>query len=243
MIALFVRLYFLMKRLQEHLSYALTKPAKRKIIVLTFDDYVDGKSIELAKYLKSRKITATFFLTLNDIKPELIRELVMMSHEIGGHSLSHSRRERDGKYATALECYSRLRKYDSGVTSWRFPWTSKDKKCAENVAKAGFKIDSSIGSFLPVKRLKKFMGLYEIPWLRLPKKWQMDINEPEYGIIKDYIVRTVSSKTGVFVLGFHTYHQYKNFNEFKDLVEELVGLGVEFMTLKESFVVLKNGTI
>ncbi len=243
MIALFVRLYFLMKRLQEHLSYALTKPAKRKVIVLTFDDHVDEKSVELAKYLESRRITATFFLTLNDTKPEVIRKLVLMSHEIGGHSLSHSREERKGKYATALGCYSQLRKYDSDVTSWRFPWTSKDEECVRNVAEAGFKIDSSVGTFLPVKRLKKFMGLYEIPWLRLPKKWQMDFNEREYRIIKDHIIKMVSSKNGVFVLGFHTYHQYKNFNEFKDLVEKLVRVGVEFMTLRESFVVLKNGKI
>ncbi|MBI4170698.1 MAG: polysaccharide deacetylase family protein [Candidatus Aenigmarchaeota archaeon] len=240
---MYVRAYFFFKRVVEYLGYVSSGRAKRKIVVLTFDDYIDAKNIEIAEYLKSRHIPATFFLTLDQTKPEIIKQLVNMAHEIAGHSLSHSREEREGSYQSAKECYKELSKYDGNVVSWRFPWTSRDEQSVENVKNAGFSIDSSVGTFYPVKKLLDLGTLYEIPWLRLPKQWQMDVNEEDYAIIKNYIIKSVESKNGIFVLGFHTYYQYKKFQEFKDLIEKLVEMEVEFITLREAFVVLKNGKL
>ncbi len=239
----FIRAYFFFKRLSGYPAYKFSRQTKRKIVVLTFDDYVDSKSIELAEYLKSKNIPATFFLTINQTEPEIIKQLVGMAHEIGGHSISHSREEREKNYQSALQCYKELSMYDGNVKSWRFPWTSKDKQSIENVKNAGFVLDSSIGTFYPVKKLMHFGALYEIPWLRLPRQWQMDVNEDDYSVIKNYIIKSVASKNGIFVLGLHAYHQYKNFAKFKDLIENLAKLKVEFMTLREAFVVLKNETL
>ncbi len=238
-----MRFYFLAKRMSEYLSYRFSPPVKRKIIVLTFDDHVDEKSIELAKYLESIRISATFFLSLKQTKPAIIKNLVSLGHEIGGHSVSHSRDERDEFYTTAAQCMSELGKYDSRVVSWRFPWTSKDKRSVNNVAAAGFLIDSSVGGFYPVKKLRKLGSLSELPWLRLPRQWQMDVNEKDYGIIKSYIIGKVSSECGIFVLGFHAYHQHANFGEFKGLIENLMKMPVEFLTLREAAEVLKNGAL
>ncbi|GEM_PF-6219165 len=238
-----MRLYFLAKRLSECFSYRLSAPVKKKIIVLTFDDHVDEKSIELAEYLKSKNVSATFFLTLEQTKPGIIKNLVSLGHEIGGHSMSHSREERDQFYATAAQCMSELGKYDNHVVSWRFPWTSKDGKSVNNVAAAGFLIDSSVGAFYPVKKSGRLGPLVELPWLRLPRQWQMDVNEKDYGIIKDYIIRKVSSEYGIFVLGFHAYHQHAHFSEFKDLIDNLMKMPVEFLTLRGAAEVLKNGAL
>lgn len=237
-------LYFKMKKFAEFLNYSFSASTKRRIIVLTFDDYVDKKNIELASYLKSKNISATFFLTLDQTEPELISRLVSMGHEVGGHSLSHSRKERNEKYRTsAAECYKKLKKHSNEIISWRFPWTSKDHECIINVKSAGFTLDSSVGAFYPAKKLQTLGDLYEIPWLRLPKQWQMDVNEPDYSVIKTYITKMVSSKIGVFVFGFHTYRQFEHFNEFKGLIENLLKMDVEFMTLQKSFDVLKNGSL
>ena len=237
-------IYFFFKRFLESASYRFSPPVKRKVIVLTFDDHVDEKSIELAKHLESMRMSATFFLTLKRTKPGIIKKLVSLGHEIGGHSVRHSRGERNKFYAAAAaQCMSELRKYDSRVVSWRFPWTSKDERSVNNVAAAGFLIDSSVGTFYPVKKLGKLGALSELPWLRLPRQWQMDVNEKDYGIIKSYIIRKVSSECGVFVLGFHAYHQHANFSAFKDLIETLMKMPVEFLTLREAAEVLKNGTL
>lgn len=239
---LLVKSYFLAKKFFDYLDYAFSKPSSRKIIVLTFDDHVDKKNIAVAEYLKSKKISATFFITLAHTKPAIIKNLVVMGHEIGGHSLTHTRKEREEKYRTAEKCFSELKKYYS-VVSWRFPWTSRDNESLRNVKNAGFVIDSSIGTFYPVKKIKKINGLYEIPWLRLPKTWQMDVNEKDYSVIKNHIIDIVSSKSGVFVFGFHTYYQHKNFEEFKELIESLLKINVEFMTLRKAVEVLKNEKI
>jgi len=238
-----IRIYFFFKRFLESASYRLSRPAKKKIVVLTFDDYVDENSIELAEYLKSRKISATFFLTLKQTKPGIIKNLVSLGHEVGGHSIDHSREERGQFYATASQCMSELKKYDSRVVSWRFPWTSKDERSVNNVASAGFLIDSSVGAFYPAKKAGKLMSMVELPWLRLPRQWQMDVNEKDYKVIKDYIIRKVSSESGIFVIGFHTYYQYAHFVEFKDLIENLMKMPVEFLPLREAAEVLKNDAL
>lgn len=238
-----VKAYFFARRFWEFLAYALSRRTKRRIVVLTFDDDVTEETIAVAEHLNSWGIRATFFLTLNKTKPEIIKRIAAMTHELGGHSLGHSREERSSGYATATACFAELKKYDSSVMSWRFPWTSKDTDCIRNVKNAGFVLDSSVGTFYPVKKLRRLGALHEIPWLRLPRAWQMDVNENDYSLVKSHIIRMVSSRAGVFVLGFHTYHQYRHFSEFKDLLEKLKNLGVEFLTLRDAYGVLKNGTL
>nr|WP_280638912.1 polysaccharide deacetylase family protein [Sphingomicrobium aestuariivivum] len=67
-------------------------PREARRVALTFDDGPTARGVEaLVPLLKERGVTATFFLEGKAVaeRPELVRALVDVGHEIGNHSWSH----------------------------------------------------------------------------------------------------------------------------------------------------------
>ena len=233
-----VSAYFKFKRVSEYFKYLSSRKLRTSIFVLTFDDVVNDSNIEIAEYLYDQNISATFFVPAKLTEREILRGLVKMNHELGGHGYTHSNEEREEDYLIAKQCMSILKKYDKNVISWRFPWLSYTKKSVKNVLEAGFRIDSSKGCFYPIQNFYKIDGLVELPFLRLPPKWQMDINV-EYNKIFDYVLR-MSKLKGITVLPFHTKYQYSHYKEFRRLIEELIEKEIEFKNLREAYFYLEN---
>jgi peptidoglycan/xylan/chitin deacetylase (PgdA/CDA1 family) len=103
------------------------------IIALTFDDgYREHSAI--ARYLTRRGIRATFFVItgLREymgkelLKPEEIREIASMGHEIGSHTVTHidmSRAPEDVMYRELVESKRYLSELLSDeVTSFAYPY-------------------------------------------------------------------------------------------------------------------------
>lgn len=63
-----------------------------KTICLTFDEgYENGCTGKILDILKEKKVTATFYVTLDYVKssPELVRRMINEGHEVGNHSCTH----------------------------------------------------------------------------------------------------------------------------------------------------------
>lgn len=242
-VVMLARPYFLFSRFFERVRYALGPASSRTIVVLTFDDEVTNETLGVPTFLAERGIRATFFVPAETTSRAILSSLVRMGHELGGHSLRHDRSEREHQYVSARRCRDILKRFDPRVRSWRFPWTSRDAQSVANVRAAGFMIDSSRGALYPAKKLGRLGGLDEIPWIRLPRTWQMDINESDYGIVRRYVLAHVAKHRGVHVLGLHTYYQHRHLAEFKDFIETLRERNIEFMTLREAHRVLAHGKL
>ncbi len=66
---------------------------KRPSIALTFDDGPSPQTLELAQYLSSEGVRASFFVCGVNVQrhPDVIRRLVADGHELGNHTWSHAR--------------------------------------------------------------------------------------------------------------------------------------------------------
>jgi peptidoglycan/xylan/chitin deacetylase (PgdA/CDA1 family) len=103
------------------------------IIALTFDDGY-REHLAIARYLTRRGIRATFFVItgLREymgkelLKPEEIREIASMGHEIGSHTVTHidmSRAPEDVMYRELVESKRYLSELLSDeVTSFAYPY-------------------------------------------------------------------------------------------------------------------------
>lgn len=63
-----------------------------KTICLTFDEgYENGCTGKILDILKEKKVTATFYVTLDYVKssPELVSRMINEGHEVGNHSCTH----------------------------------------------------------------------------------------------------------------------------------------------------------
>ena len=63
-----------------------------KTICLTFDEgYENGCTGKILDILKEKKVTATFYVTLDYVKssPELVQRMINEGHEVGNHSCTH----------------------------------------------------------------------------------------------------------------------------------------------------------
>lgn len=213
-------------------SYKFSKKRGEIEIVLTFDDGVDESSIEIPRFLSEKGIRATFFIPPAKTKDRFIQEIVSLGHEVGGHGHNHSEEEAEEHYETAASnCYDHLKEFYPSLVSWRFPGLRTDKEAYKNVKDAGFKIDSTKGSYFPIQKPREHEGLEEYPFTRLPPKGQMDIDTRSYESIQDYLSEKVSKWKGIMVLPFHTYYQEDNFEKFKNLIRELEERDLTFKRL------------
>lgn len=63
-----------------------------KTLYLTFDEgYENGCTGKILDILKEKKVTATFYVTLDYVKssPELVQRMINEGHEVGNHSCTH----------------------------------------------------------------------------------------------------------------------------------------------------------
>lgn len=227
------RAYHYLLKSKDHLNYVLSEKRENLKIVLTFDEPPDDVSIRIPKFLNNENIKATFFIPPANAKDSLIEETVSLCHEIGGHGWDHSQEEIDDEHRrSALKCFKYLKKFYPNVISWRFPGLAvKSKRAYENVKKAGFRLDSTRGTYYPISSTSRYNSLEECPFLRLPPSGQMDINTKIYDSMSRFILKVCSSWRGIIVLPFHTWYQNQNFEKFKKLIKGLKRDKVEFKRL------------
>ncbi len=63
-----------------------------KTVYLTFDEgYENGYTEDILNILKEKKVTATFYVTMDYVKrnPELIKRMINEGHEVGNHTSNH----------------------------------------------------------------------------------------------------------------------------------------------------------
>lgn len=223
--------YFL--QISDYLCYKISSKRDQNIVVLTFDDKIDKESIRIPRYLNNKNIKATFFIPPARTEDNLIKEIVSLGHEIGGHGYHHSQREARKNYAkSAFACYNHLKKFYPPLVSWRFPGLRGTKEGFKNVKNAGFKVDSSKSMFYPFQTPKKFRNMLECPFLRISLQSQMDTAVKKYEDLKRRIFNVISSRKGVFILPFHTSYQNKHFQKFKGLIKELNKRKIIFKQLR-----------
>ncbi len=69
----------------------LWAPHAAKTLALTYDDGPGPRTIEIAEYLSTQRIRATFFVAGKCLRerPDVIRKVVSLGHAIGNHTYSH----------------------------------------------------------------------------------------------------------------------------------------------------------
>ncbi len=73
-------------------AFCLDTKTKDKVLYLTFDcGYENGYTSKILDVLKEKKVNATFFCTLPQVKdePELIQRMIDEGHIVGNHSVTH----------------------------------------------------------------------------------------------------------------------------------------------------------
>jgi peptidoglycan/xylan/chitin deacetylase (PgdA/CDA1 family) len=230
-------IYFSLLKSKEFLGYKTKRKLNMPVVVLTFDDIPDKNSMQIPRYLAKHKISATFFVPACT-EDHLLKDIVALGHELGGHGWSHEKSERQDEYKNAREIFARLRKFDKNAISWRFPWLSYTAKSIDNVKAAGFSIDSSVGTFFPQNCAAALGSMHEIKFLRLPTKYWMDL-DGDQKLIRRFILRKTAKEKGIIVLPFHIYEQEKNFDDFCIIIQELQNKGMKFYNLRDAHNLIK----
>ncbi len=73
-------------------AFCLDTKTKEKVLYLTFDcGYENGYTSKILDTLKEKKVNATFFCTLPQVKenPDLIKRMIDEGHIVGNHSVTH----------------------------------------------------------------------------------------------------------------------------------------------------------
>lgn len=120
--------------------------SKDKRLYLTFDcGYENGYTEKILDVLKEKKVKATFFCTLDDIKsePELIARMIKEGHIVGNHSSTHpsfpslTRSE----MAKEIETCDNYLRTNFGYTSkyFRFPKGDYSESALDLVQSVGFR--------------------------------------------------------------------------------------------------------
>jgi peptidoglycan/xylan/chitin deacetylase (PgdA/CDA1 family) len=229
--------YFSASKASDYMGYKFSGKLPDVTIVLTFDDIPTKASMKIPEFLSKNRISATFFVPAcaND---SILKRLVILGHELGGHGWSHEKGERKEEYMNAPKIFARLRKFDRNVISWRFPWLSYTPGCLRNIRSAGFRLDSSSGSFFPQNRISRIGSMDEMKFLRLPTKYWMDLGG-DPAIIGSYVASKASKGKGIIVLPFHIYEQAKNFDAFCSLIKELQSKGAKFSNLRDAYKIIR----
>jgi len=103
---------------------------------------------------------------------------------------------------------------------------------------AGFKIDSSYPTFSAFRKINLKYDFYEIPFLRLPDFGSMDLEFKNYSDIKKQILKNIESGK-ILVVGFHLQKQSQYFDDFKELIGEILQKEVKFLRLKDIIEVIR----
>ena len=118
---------------------------KEKVLYLTFDcGWENGCTSTVLDTLKSKKVPAAFFCTLDhiDAEPDLIRRMINEGHTVGNHSANHadfSKISRTHMASEIIECETRLRDEFSYVPSFfRFPEGAYNENALDLVCSLGY---------------------------------------------------------------------------------------------------------
>jgi peptidoglycan/xylan/chitin deacetylase (PgdA/CDA1 family) len=72
-------------------SQGLWSPRTSKTLALTYDDGPGPHTVEIAEYLSTKRVRATFFVVGKCVRerPDVIRKVISLGHAIGNHTDSH----------------------------------------------------------------------------------------------------------------------------------------------------------
>lgn len=178
---------------------------------LTFDDGPGLHTIELLDILRSRQISATFFVLGEQVRrePEVVRRMAAEGHEVENHSFDHPNLRHLSPAAQQQEIdatQSALRSLGIEPKFFRPPYGSYD---AETVRAAGRD------------------GLILVLWTKDGKDWKYHTVRGLYG----YAERSLEPNVGGIYL-FHDIHSW-TVSAMPEILDGLSAAGCRFVTVAQ----------
>ncbi|MFI5270542.1 MAG: polysaccharide deacetylase family protein [Candidatus Saccharimonadales bacterium] len=202
-------------------TYPYKKQTSKKLVALTFDDGPNEPyTTEIADFLESKKIKATFFQVGECVSryPDVTRRLYKDGHDIGNHSMHHRFRDHlfHPSYLREIIDNQHIIEKTIGVRPalFRSPWLFRQPWLLSSVKKAGLRPISG-----------KFCHPFEVAQISSEKIARKAISEAKPGAII------------IFHDGFDARggNRSQTVKALKLTVNELISKGYSFVTISELF--------